>query len=220
VETTARAGGRDSPVACEWPGYIDTDFDFAAFSTGSRVLDLGFGTGQQMKKLQARGCHTVGVDPDARLVSSGRAEGLQVCRAVAEALPFPTAGFDGVVCKVVVPYTDEVRAIGEIARVLRPGGVARVSYHGLGYFLRYLVADPNWKRKFYSVRTIANTGWYAATGRRLPGFVGDTLYQSQRRLRAYYAAAGLELMEARRAARFLGAPVFIYHVLRRHPSRP
>lgn len=201
--------------ATEWPGYLNETFDFASYPPGSRVLDVGFGTGNQMRKLLARGCHTVGLELDPGLVARGGARGLTVCRAVAESLPFQSASFDGVVCKVVVPYTDEARAVREIARVLRPGGVARVSYHGLGYFLRYLIMERNWKRKVYGLRTVVNTWWYAATGRRLPAFVGDTLYQSDRRLRRYYAAAGLELVDAPAAARFAGAPVFIYHVLRR-----
>jgi SAM-dependent methyltransferase len=200
-------------AACEWAGYIAEDFRFGDYPAGSRVLDIGFGMGEQMRALANRGCHGFGLEVDPDLVARGRADGRSVCRAQAEALPFGSGGFDGVICKVVVPYTDEARAIGEIARVLRPGGIARVSYHGLGYFLRYLLADPDWKRRIYGARTIANTALYRATGQRLPGFWGDTLYQSERRLRRYYDEAGLELVEQRPPARFAGAPVFIYHVL-------
>jgi hypothetical protein len=90
-----------------------------------------------------------------------------------------------------------------------------VSYHGAGYFLRYLLTDSNWKMRVYGARSIVNTFVYAATGCRLPGFWGDTLYQSERRLRRYYRSCGLELLERPSAAAFMGAPVFIYHVLRR-----
>lgn len=205
-------------AACEWANYLNDGFDFATFEAGSRVLDVGFGEGQQLRRLQARGCRGLGLEFDGELVSRARRAGMPVCRAQAEALPFPDGGFDGVVCKVVVPYTDEAQALAEIARVLRPGGTARISYHGLGYFLRYLFSDPNWKRRFYGVRTLANTWWYAATGRRLPGFLGDTLYQSSGRLAAYYAKNGLELIDSPPSARFLGAPVFIYHALRRREA--
>jgi ubiquinone/menaquinone biosynthesis C-methylase UbiE len=200
---------------CDWAGYINDEFVFADFPAGSRVLDIGFGTGEQMRRVRALGCRSVGLDLDPALALKGRQAGLAVCRAKAEHLPFGTASMDGVVCKVVIPYTDEEKAVSEIARVLRPGGTARVSYHGSGYFLRYLIADSNWRRRVYGLRTIVNTFFYGLTGLRLSGFWGDTLYQSERRLRRYYASHGLELVEARPSPGFAGAPVFIYHVLRR-----
>lgn len=200
---------------CEWAGYINEAFVFADFPAGSRVLDIGFGTGEQMRRVRARGCRSVGLDLDPELARQGRQAGLAVCRAKAEQLPFGTSSMDGVVCKVVIPYTDEEKAVSEIARVLRPGGTARVSYHGSGYFLRYLIADWDWRRRVYGLRTIVNTFLYALTGSRLSGFWGDTLYQSERRLRRYYATHGLELVEAHPSPGFAGAPVFIYHVLRR-----
>ncbi len=116
---------------------------------------------------------------DRELAARGRAAGYAVSRAKAEALPFRDGTLDGLVCKVVIPYTDEARAIAEVARVLRPGAVAHVSYHGLGYYLRYLFMDKNWKRRVYAARVLVNTAVYAITGRRLPGFLGDTLYQSR-----------------------------------------
>ena len=203
-----------APRRCEWPNYIVRDFSFVGFPRRARVLDLGFGGGDQMRELIAGGCRAVGVEFDHALAHAGRGAGLTICQASAEALPFASGAFDGVVCKVVIPYTDEARAVAELARVLRPGGVARVSFHGLGYNLRYLLTDPSSKRRFYAARVIANTLLYSLTGRRFPGFWGDTLYQSERRLRRYYQQTGLEVMPTP-APRFLGAPVFIYHTLRK-----
>jgi SAM-dependent methyltransferase len=201
---------------CEWPGYIlpADEFDFADFPRGARVLDVGFGEGDQMRALSARGCRAFGLEYDPELARQGRAGGLAVVRASGDELPFASAAFDGVVCKVVVPYTDEARAIAEIARVLKPGGLARVSFHGLGYKLRYLLGRNGWKRRVYGGRVILNTAVYTLTGRRLPGFWGDTLYQSERRLRRYYERAGLT-RTGTPSRRFLGAPVFIYHTLRK-----
>ena len=201
--------------ACEWVGYIDEAFPFDDFPEGSRVLDVGFGGGDQMRRLRVRGCPAVGLELDPELASRGRRSGLAVCRARAEQLPVRSAVMDGVVCKVVIPYTDESQAVAELARVLRPGGTARVSYHGPGYFLRYLLTDANWKARVYGLRTIVNTVFYRITGRRLRGFIGDTLYQTENRLRRYYAESGFDLVETRPSATFAGSPVFIYHVLRR-----
>jgi SAM-dependent methyltransferase len=204
--------------AYEWADYVDEEFVFADFPPGSRVLDVGFGGAEQLRRLRRLGHRPVGIEVDPALAAGGRRFGLAVCRAQAERLPFATGSMDGVVCKVVIPYTDDALAVSEIARVLRPGATARISYQGAGYFLRYLITDRHWKMRLYGLRTLINTAGYAVTGQRLPGFWGDTLFQSERRLRRYYAQCGLELVEARPAPRFARAPVFIYHVLRRTQS--
>jgi SAM-dependent methyltransferase len=206
-------------TAGPWAGYINEEFAFDEFPAAARVLDVGFGTGEQMRRLRLKGCRPVGLEIDATLARNGRASGLAVFRARAEQLPIGTAAVDGLVCKVVIPYTHESSAIDEIARVLRPGGTARVTYHGAGYFLRYLLTDRNWKIRFYGLRTIVNTLFYRLTGRRLPGFLGDTLYQSDRRLRAYYRRAGLDVVEVHPSPAFAGTPVFLYHVLRKRTPR-
>lgn len=198
-----------------WGSYIAEGYDFADFPAGSHVLDVGFGGGEEMRAVVRRGCKVVGIEYDDALAIRGRAAGLAVCRAAAEHLPFASKSFDGLMCKVVIPYTDEAKAIREIARVLRRGGIGRIAYHGLGYSYRYLFMESNWKRRLYGARTIVNTQVYRLTGRRLPGFWGDTVYQAPAPLRDYYRRAGLELVEEHPSPRFAGAPVFIYHTVRR-----
>ncbi len=201
--------------AWSWSSYLADDFAFAEYAPGSRVLDVGFGGGHQMRHLQEAGCRAYGVEYDRELAVRGRTDGLAVARAKAEELPFRDGSLDGLVCKVVIPYTDEARAITEIARVLRPNGVACVSFHGLGYSLRYLTRGQSWKHRVYAARVIVNTVVYAVTGRRLPGFVGDTLYQDRERLRRYYRRTGLEVIREHPSPTFMKAPVFIYQMLRR-----
>jgi ubiquinone/menaquinone biosynthesis C-methylase UbiE len=202
-------------VPCEWVGYIADDFSFTDFPPGARVLDVGFGGGVQMRELERRGCRGIGIESDSALALSGRTSGWPVCRAIAEQLPFRSAVFDGVICKVVVPYTQECVAVQEVARVLRRGAIAHMSYHGAGYYLRYLLTERSWKRRVYGARALVNTWCYALTGRRLGGFWGDTLYQSEWRLRRYYRDAGLEVVRTPPSARFFGVPVFICHTVRR-----
>jgi hypothetical protein len=141
--------------------------------------------------------------------------GHRVIIASAESLPFRSNSCHGILCKVVIPYTDERLAINEIGRVLATGGVAVLYFHGFGYSLRYLLKPDIWKRCVYAARTIANTGVYRLLGRRLPGFLGDTLFQSEARLRRYYRSSGLTFDSAIPSRRFLGQPVFIGHVVRK-----
>jgi hypothetical protein len=129
-------------------------------------------------------------------------------------MPFRTQSLDGIVCKVVVPYTDEALVLNEVGRLLRTTGTARVCYHGAGYFLRYLLCVTcHWKFRLYALRSLVNTWIYGLFGRRLPGFVGDTLYQSRRRLGNCYRRSHLRLVEEHPSRTFLGFPVFIYRIV-------
>ena len=199
----------------EWADYLLHDFNFVAFAPGSRVLDVGCGAGEQLERLLRTGVEAVGVEPSQDLVDRLVGRGLRAVRGEAERLPVESGSFDGLICKVVVPYTDERLAIAEWARVLRPGGRVLAAYHGAGYYLRYLTIGPGLGLRVYGARSLVNTWWYALTNRRLPGFLGDTMYQSMKRLAAYYDAFGLELERATPAPAYRGKPVFLYHELRR-----
>jgi len=193
----------------EWAGYILDDFRFE-FAAGSSVLDLGCGVGGQLSKLADQDVWACGIDPSMAALQSCRTQGLSVIQGKGERLPFLSGSFDGVICKVVLPYTNERRTIGEIGRVLRRGGTAYVVSHGAGYYLRYLLRPPRFAFRVNGARSLLNTWLWASTGRRLPGFLRDTLYQSRRRLLKYYRPAGLELEREFRSPQYLGFPVFLY----------
>jgi SAM-dependent methyltransferase len=93
----------------------------------TEVLDVGTGEGQIARLAVQRGARrVVGVDPTAAQVREARrrAQGPSYARAGAAALPFPAASFDAVVACLVFEHIDDVDgAIGEVARVLRPGGL-------------------------------------------------------------------------------------------------
>jgi SAM-dependent methyltransferase len=197
----------------EWADYIVKEFSYTAFPPGSRVLDVGCGSGEQLVALRDAGFDAVGVEPTASLVADLQSRGFDVRQGFAEHLPLEDRSVDGVICKVALPYTDERRAIGEWARVLRQGGRVRACYHGAGYYLRYLREGPGAAVRVYAMRSLANSWWYSATGRRLPGFIGDTLYQSAARLARYYAANSFSLNRSWAAPEYAGKPVFIYHEL-------
>jgi SAM-dependent methyltransferase len=176
---------------------------------------VGCGEGWQLTELAASGVWSYGIDPSIEALQICRTRDLPVVRARAERLPFLPGTFDGVICKVVLPYVNEAATIDEIGRVLRLGGTAYIVSHGAGYYLRYVLQPPGFVFRLYGARALANTWLYAATGRLLPGFLGDTLYQSRRRLRKRYRSAGLELEYRFPSPKYLGFPAFLYDRVRK-----
>jgi SAM-dependent methyltransferase len=203
-----------------WSAYLYPSPDLTRYRRGTLVLDIGCGTGAQLVQLREAGYRGIGLEPAPDAARACRRVGLPVVIARAEHLPFHAGSLPGVLCKVVIPYTDERLAIGEIARVLAPDGIAVLYFHGFGYSLRYLLKPDVWKRVLYAGRTIVNTLVYRLVGTRLPGFLGDTLYQSESRLQRYYHAAGLMLEATFPSRRFLGRAVFIGHVVRKGRVAP
>jgi SAM-dependent methyltransferase len=176
------------------------------FPPSAVVLDVGCATGKQLA--QAPGKLKIGIEPDMACASECRDRGFPVARAVAEHLPFASDSFDGIICKSVLCLTLEDKAMREIARVLKRDSRCYLANNSSGYYFRYLLIG-SWKERLYGLRVLLNTWWWIMTKRPLPGFVGDTIYQSHRRLRRYFKANGLKIV-SEQEKRFLGLPVFIY----------
>jgi SAM-dependent methyltransferase len=191
------------------------EFLLGGLPANAPVLDVGCGTGELMGALSGNGHPVLGVEIDPALVAHCRNAGLEVIEGQAEHLPFPDASVDAIVCSVVLPYTDERLAVAEWARVLKPGGVVNVTCHGIGYGLNYLIRGHGLRKRIYGLRMLVNSAAYASLQRRLPGFMGDTLCQTSRRLRRYYSAHGLELLQEEVFGKTLGMPQFLCHRLRR-----
>jgi SAM-dependent methyltransferase len=106
------------------------------------VLDLGCGAGRHAFEVLRRGADVVALDRDAgeleqvggmfaAMLEAGEApQGAcaQVVRGDATAMPFPDASFDRVIAAEVLEHIPgDQQAMNEIARVLRPGGIAAVT---------------------------------------------------------------------------------------------
>ncbi len=98
-----------------------------ADATGD-VLEIGVGRWPNLKRYRS-GDRLVGVDPNRRGVFLVRRRirrfrpDAQIVYAPLEALPFPAASFDTVVSSLALcTARDQAATLGEIARVLRPGG--------------------------------------------------------------------------------------------------
>lgn len=88
------------------------------------VLDLGCGTGAMMGELE-RHCQPVGLDFSEHAVAFCQERGLSsIVQGNAERLPFEGSVFDAVVSLDTLEHVpDDVAAIAEITRTLRPGGI-------------------------------------------------------------------------------------------------
>ena len=89
-----------------------------------RVLDLGAGTGKLTRDLAARGLDAVAVEPsDGMRAELARAlPGVTVLAGTAESIPLDSASVDAVLVAQAWHWVDPLRAVPEVARVLRPGG--------------------------------------------------------------------------------------------------
>ncbi|WP_372410359.1 methyltransferase domain-containing protein [Streptomyces luteireticuli] len=95
---------------------------------GSHVLDVGCGTGADVRGLAARvgpGGRAVGIDSSRESVERARAAGpsAEFRHGDAEALPFADGSFDAVRAERVIEHVeDPQRAVKEMLRVTKPGG--------------------------------------------------------------------------------------------------
>jgi arsenite methyltransferase len=106
----------------------------AGVAPGRRVVDVACGRGATALLLARElGCATVGVDLGAGAIEHARRAARPGERASfvlgdAEALPLPDAGFDVALSECsLCTFHDKPRAISEMTRVLRPGGIVAIA---------------------------------------------------------------------------------------------
>ena len=121
---------------------LTVDFSKINLKPGSKVLDAGCGAGRHLSEaFRRQGVHVTGIDVCFEDVSKAR----DILRMMAKEgesgngpwgvfvgditrLPFSDISFDLVVCSEVLEHIpDDGTAIGEIIRVLKPGGLLAVS---------------------------------------------------------------------------------------------
>lgn len=127
---------------------LTADYDLLGLERGDTILDLGCGFGRHAFEAARRGADVVALDAgrdevegvaamfEAMLEAGELVEGTRHTVAVqgdALHLPFPDGAFDRVICSEVLEHIPEdVAAMGELARVLRPGGTMAVTVPRFG----------------------------------------------------------------------------------------
>lgn len=138
---------------------------------GQRVLDAGCGSGPLFAHLRDRGARVSGFDSSARMIALARKRlGGDADLAVldlGDELPFSDDEFDTVVASLVLHYLkDWGSALGELRRVLKPGGRLVLS---VNHPTTYKLANPDadyfevvpwsWEQRFGQEKVVLRT-WH------------------------------------------------------------
>lgn len=94
----------------------------ACVDRASQVLDVACGTGLVARRFAGRVARVVGLDLTTEMAAQARDAVDTLVTARAEAMPFPAASFDAVVCRQGIQFMALPDAVHEMVRVTRPGG--------------------------------------------------------------------------------------------------
>jgi ubiquinone/menaquinone biosynthesis C-methylase UbiE len=113
------------------PTYPPGMLDLLPLGTGAEVLDLGAGTGKLTRLLVERYARVFAVEPldGMRAVLERVVPEAEALAGAAESIPLRDASVDGVFAGQAFHWFANDAAVGEIARVLRPGGVICVVWN-------------------------------------------------------------------------------------------
>jgi len=110
-----------------WRAGQERRFEMVREAAGERmhgsVFEAGCGVGSYLFRLQKEARQAVGLDIELERTRQAHLGADQVVCGAGESLPFPDASFDLVLSNEVLEHVQDDRAaVGEIVRILRPGG--------------------------------------------------------------------------------------------------
>jgi demethylmenaquinone methyltransferase / 2-methoxy-6-polyprenyl-1,4-benzoquinol methylase len=169
------------------------------------ILDVATGTAAVAMELTRRtGCRVVGLDQSEEMLAEGRrrisAAGLtnriELVQGRAEQLPFADESFAGLTFTYLLRYVNDPAAtVGELARVVRPGGTIGMLEFGLPRG----IARPAWelwvRAGLPAAGALISPGW-----REVGSFLGPSIRDFHRRhdVLELWRAAGIENVQMRR----------------------
>jgi ubiquinone/menaquinone biosynthesis C-methylase UbiE len=133
---------------------ITTCARLAGFRTGTRIADLGCGSGVFTDLLHRQGFEAVGLDLSPKLIGLARRKypGVEFLEGDVEHLPFPDNSLDGVLLSGLVHHLpDPSRCAGEVFRVLKSGG-------------SFVAFDPNRMNPFMYLYRDRSSPFYSPVG--------------------------------------------------------
>jgi len=100
------------------------------YGEGGDVLECGVGTGLLLERIAGFARHARGIDLSPGMLARARARGLDVPEATVTDIPFADGSFDVTCSFKVLAHVPEIRrALAEMARVTRVGGVVLAEFY-------------------------------------------------------------------------------------------
>jgi demethylmenaquinone methyltransferase/2-methoxy-6-polyprenyl-1,4-benzoquinol methylase len=169
------------------------------------VLDVATGTAAVAIELVRRtGCRVVGVDQSPEMLATGRrrvddaglGDRIELVEGTAERLPHADASFDGLTFTYLLRYVDDPAAtMGELSRVVRPGGTIAMLEFGVPRGPARLAWELYVRVGLPVLGTVVSPGW-----RRVGSFLGESIRSFHRRhdVLELWRGAGIEDVTVRR----------------------
>jgi ubiquinone/menaquinone biosynthesis C-methylase UbiE len=147
----------------------DATVTLLAPAAGEQVLEIGFGPGRTLGLLADHGALVTGVEVSSAMIDLATtrnaarvaADAMSLYEGDGTSLPLPDDTFDAVVSvHTIYFWPDPQRTIGEIDRVLRPGGRVLLAFRGGEHSLPRRL-DP---AVYRSVTTTQAVTWFEQVG--------------------------------------------------------
>lgn len=162
----------------------------------TRVLDLGCGSGSDLRKWNVFGFSQIdGIDCDLKRLAEGMKKypARNFTLGVAETLPYESGSFDLIVANVSLPYTDLPKSLAEARRVLVAGGRLYASLHSVAFTWGELwgKAFPKPLPMAYRLYVLVNGCYFHLTGKVFSFVNGRTeSFQTERGMKKALKRAG------------------------------
>jgi SAM-dependent methyltransferase len=193
-----------------WQRYVDSPSRSAATLAAvagievDRVLDIGCGAGHELIPF-VRDCGALGIGIDVvpetgrigfELFAASVPQGkVTFVRGEAEALPFRNSCFDVVICRLALPYMENDRALAEMARVIRSGGILLLKIHHAAYYLNKMkegLLSRDALSIIHSARVLlAGSIYFTTSVQPRTHFTGGETFQTKGLLRRKLSGLGL-----------------------------